>query len=217
MEEKNKVDELLKNLKNLQPLEEVPADVSKRFHETLSHLASSTSDTQPKKSWLTGTNQFALAASFTLVFALGAVFTLDSGSEPGGPISIGQNQGANTPTESNIQEDQLLYSAGEGSIPKTSSEPIKIASSAHDYSTLPTGFSEDLGVGFTWNSSSSLKASTAKCLRSLELDESTNLIDSGFLNKTSVMAIWTPVSADSWNIYLVDGDCEVLQKSFSKE
>ena len=217
MEKRDKAEELMKALRNIEPLEDVPSDVSSRFQETLANLALSTSHTQPKKNWLTGSNQFALAASFTLVFALGAVFTLNSGNESGNSTGISQNQGTNAPADSNVKEDQLLYSAGEGSIPETSNTPIKLSNSALDYFSIPAGFQKTLGVGITWNSPSTLELSTIKCLKALELDQSTNLIDAGFLDGMAVTAIWTPVSTSSWNIYLVDATCNVLEKKFIKE
>jgi hypothetical protein len=54
-------------------------------------------------------------------------------------------------------------------------------------------------------------------LKSLELDDSTNTIDTGFLNKLAVTAIWAPISSSSWNVYLVDAGCNVLDKKFLKE
>ena len=217
MEKRDKAEELMSALHNIEPLEDVPTDVSSRFQETLASLALSASHANPKKNWLTGSNQFALAASFTLVFALGAVFTLNSGTDPGDPIGISQNQGTNAPVESDVKEDQLLYSAGEGSIPKTTNTPIKQSNSAHDYLSIPAGFQKRLGVGITWNSPSALEPTMIKCLKSLELDESTNTIDAGFLNKLAVTAIWAPISSGSWNVYLVETGCNVLEKKFIKE
>ena len=214
MEKRDKAEELMSALHNIEPLEDVPTDVSSRFQETLASLALSASHANPKKNWLTDSNQFALAASFTLVFALGAVFTLNSGTDPGDPIGISQNQGTNAPVESDIKEDQLLYSAGEGSIPKTSNTPIKLSNSAHDYLSIPAGFQKTLGVGITWNSPSTLEPSMIKCLKSLELDDSTNTIDTGFLNKMAVTAIWAPISSSSWSVYLMDEACSVIEKRY---
>jgi hypothetical protein len=214
MEKKDEAEELMNALHKIEPLEDVPTDVSSRFKETLANLAASTAHTQPKKNWLTGSNQFALAASFTLVFALGAVFTLNSGIDQGDPIGISQNQGTNAPVESDIKEDQLLYSAGEGSIPEKSNTPIKLSDSAHDYLSIPAGFQTTLGVGITWNSPSTLEPVMFKCLKSIELDESTNTIDAGFLKKMAVTAIWAPISSSSWNVYLVDDACSVIEKRY---
>jgi hypothetical protein len=217
MEKRDKPNELMKSLPNIEPLDDVPADVSLRFHETLTKLAMANSDVKSKKNWLTSTNQFALAASFTLVFALGAVFTLNSGNNSRDSIIISQNQSTKTPESSDIKEDQLLYSGGAGLIPETSNLPIKLSNSAHDYLTIPTGFQSKLGVGKTWNSSGTLEPSTITCLKSLELDESINLIDEGFLGKIEIKAIWMPINSSSWNVYLMDSDCNVLDKKFVRE
>lgn len=217
MKKRDKAEELMKTLQNIEPLDDVPADVSSRFQETLATLALRDSQIESKKSWLFGGNQFALAASFTLVFALGAVFTLNSGSDSGDSTVVSQNQPANTLAENDVKDDELLYSSGEGSIPVTSNTPIKLSNSAHDYLTIPAGFQKSLGVLNTWNSASTLEPSTIKCLKSLELDESTNTIDAGFLNEQAVKAIWSPVSSSSWNVYLADAGCNVLDKKFIRE
>jgi hypothetical protein len=217
MEKKDKAEELIKSFQNFGPLEDVPADVSLRFQETLTSLAIRDSQVRPKKTWLSSSNQFALAASFTLVFALGAVFTVSSGDDSTDSVGVSQNQSDNTSTENNIKDDQLLYSAGGNSIPETSNSPIKLSSSAHDYVSIPTGFQRKLGVGNTWNSTNTLEPATAKCLESLGLNKSTNLIDSGLLKSKTVKAIWTPINSNSWNIYLVDDRCEVLEKKFFKD
>lgn len=214
MEKRDKAEELIKSFQNFGPLEDVPVDVSARFQEALTNLALRDSQVRPKKTWLTSGNQFALAASFTLVFALGAVFTLSSGGGSSDSVDVSQNQTSNIPTENDIKDDQLLYSAGGNSIPETSNSPIKISSSAHDYVIIPTGFQSKLGVGNTWNSANTLEPATAECLKSLGLNESTNLIDLGLLQAKTVKAIWTPVNSNSWNIYLVDDRCNVLEKKF---
>jgi hypothetical protein len=217
MEKRDKAEELIKSFQNFGPLEDVPLDVSSRFQETLTNLALRDSQVRPKKTWLTSGNQFALAASFTLVFALGAVFTFSSGGDSSDSVDVSQNQMSDTPIENNFIDDQLLYAAGEGSIPETSNTPIKLSNSAHDYVSIPTGFQRKLGVGNTWNTGESLEPATVKCLRSLGLHESTNLIDSGILNGNVIRAIWTPINSNSWNIYLIDTDCKVLEKKFFSE
>lgn len=217
MEKKDKAEELMKRLQNIGPLDDVPADVSSRFQETLTNLTLRGSQVRPKKFWLTSANQFALAASVALVFALGAVFAFNSGGDLSDSNGGNQNQASNTPAGNNIKDDQLLYSAGDGSVPKKSSNPIKMSNSTHDYMSVPTGFQRKLGVGNTWNTASTLEPATVKCLKSLELDESTNLIDLGLLNGKAVKAIWTPINSNSWYIYIVDIDCNVLEKKFFKE
>jgi hypothetical protein len=214
MEKEDKSEELIQNLKNIESLEEVPADISSRFHETLANLTLHDLKTKPKKNWLAGGNQFALAASITLVFALGAVFTFNSGGSTDDSLNMSQGEVSSASVDNKVKDDQLLYSAGEGSIPQTSDAPINLSNSAHDYVSVPIEFPRTLGVGNTWNSAIALEPSIVKCLSSLELDESTNLIDSGFLNGKIVKAIWTPVGPRSWNVYLINDSCIVIDKRF---
>jgi hypothetical protein len=214
MEKRDKAEELINSLGTYGQLEEVPAEVSLRYKESLSALVLSTQVSQKKKSWFTGSNQFALAASFTLVFALGAVITLNLGTKPGQSVSVNQSESPITSEESGIKEDQLLYSAGESSLPKESTASIIRTNSTQDYSSIPNGFAATLNVGTIWNSADNLDSETIGCLKSLELDRSTNLIDSGFFQGRAIQAIWTPVSEKSWNIYLVDINCEVLGKDY---
>jgi hypothetical protein len=217
MEKNNKADKLIEDLSKAGQLDEVPTDISKRFHETLSSLVLQESHAKKKTSWFTSGSQYALAASFALVFAIGAVITLDSGGQPNQPALPGQTKVTDSQPENNATDDQLLYSAGEDSLPETSNSPIRISNSAHDYQETPAELPENLGVGITWNSGTALESSLLKCLKSLELDKSTNLIDTGFLNKAVVKAIWTPISSNSWNVYLLDADCTVLDKKFIQE
>ena len=214
MGKRDKAEELINSLRDYGQLEEVPVEVSSRYQESLAALVSSTQISQKKKSWFTGNNQFALAASLTLVFALGAVFTLNLDTKSGESVSLNQSQSLITPEESNVKEDQLLYSAGEDSLPNESTAPIILTNSTQDYSSIPNGFAAILNVGTTWNSPADLDPETVGCLKSLELDKSTNLIDLGNLAGEAIQAVWTPVSASSWNVYLLDARCDVLEKLY---
>jgi virulence-associated protein VagC len=162
-------------------------------------------------------NRFAFAASFVLVFALGAALTLNPGRESGDTIGVSQKNVKVPPMQNNVKDDQLLYSAGEGSTPETSDTAIKLLNSGHDYLVIPRGFQRTLGVGKTWNSTKALGPKILDCLKSQELDRWTNLIDAGFLNEKVVKAIWTPAGPSSWNIYLIDAGCNVLEKKFLEE
>ena len=42
------------------------------------------------------------------------------------------------------------------------------------------------------------------------------VIDAGFLNGKMVKAIWTPIGPSSWNIYLIDAGCNVLERKYLK-
>jgi hypothetical protein len=217
MKKQDDAEKLMQVLPNIEPLEEVPADVSVRFHETLASLASQELKSNKRGNWLASGNQFALAAGFTLIFALGAVLTLNSGD---GSIQINDeptNQSSTAAPETNEMDDQLLYSGGAGATPKVSVESIKLSNSAHDYAEIPEGFQKTLGVSNTWNSDSSLDSALSGCLNSLDLSEATNLIDTGSLANKPIRAIWAPVTMTSWNVYLVDFSCEVIAKKYVEE
>lgn len=213
MEKRDKADELIASLSSLEPLEEVPSEVSKGFHETLSRLANEHTSAKTKTHWFNSANQFALAASFVLVFALGAVVTLNTGDNSVDPLDIVKPQ-SSASSNTDITDDQLQYSAGDNSIPVSSIDLIKQTESLHDYSDIPMDYYKKLGVGPTWNSAAKLDTETRQCLGKLQLTESTNLIDLGIFQGKSIKAIWAPVTRSSWNVYLVDNSCEAIDKKF---
>jgi hypothetical protein len=214
MGKKDKAEELVKRLQSIEPLEDVPADVSVRFQETLARLALKESQAKSKKKWLSGGNQFALAASFTLVFALGAIFTLNSGDSSS--TSLNGEQGSSIVDEksSGIKDDQLLYSGGANSAPKGSEAPIRETNYSHDYSEIPSGLIQKFSVGSSWNSVEGLSGSSLKCLNALELSTNINLIDSGRYKGVQIKAFWSPLTKSSWNVYIVDSKCNVLEKKY---
>lgn len=214
MEKRDKADELIKSLSSVEPLEEVPSDISVRFHETLRRLSDEKSLNQHKTKRFSNANQFALAASFVLVFALGAVVTLNSGNSPTDQLGIAKPQTSAGSSKTDISDDQIQYSGSDKSIPQSSGDVIKQTASSHDYKEIPMDFNKKIGVGSTWNSAAKLDSVTLQCLRQLELDNSTNLIDAGFFQGKSVKAVWTPLTNSSWNVYLVDSSCVVLDKKF---
>jgi hypothetical protein len=216
MEKRDKADELISALSSLEPLEEVPSEVSKRFHETLSQLASHQSSAKAKAGWFGNTNQFALAASLVLVFALGAVVTLNSGDDSINPVGVVKPQSSASSSDTDVTDDQLLYSGGKDSIPVSSTDPIAQTESANDYADIPMDFYKKLGVGSTWNSGAKLNKITFQCLEKLDLTDSTNLIDTGIFQGKPIKAIWSPVTRSSWNVYLIDDSCEAIEKKFVK-
>jgi len=213
MEKNYKAEELINSISRLQPMEEVPAEVSVRFHETLSRLASQESKKTSILSRFTGANQFALAASFVLVFALGAVVTLNTGDNLADPLGVVQPQSSASPN-TGITDDQIQYSGGKNANPETSNSLIKMSNSSHDYADIPMDFQKKIGVTSTWNSVIGLDKKDLECLKKLELLESSNLIDSGMLNGEAIKAIWSPVTRSSWNVYLVDASCNAIDKKY---
>ena len=127
MEKRDKADELITSLSSVKPLEEVPSEVSKRFHETLSRLANEQTLAKKKARWFNSVNQFALAASFVVVFALGAVVTLNSGDNSVDPLGVAKPQSSASSSDTDITDDQIQYSGGDKSIPKSSTDLIKLS------------------------------------------------------------------------------------------
>ena len=215
MEKRDKADELITSLSSLDPLEEVPSEVSNRFHETLARLANEQTSAVTKTHWFNSANQFALAASFVLVFALGAVVTINSGDNSVNPLDVVKPQ-SSASSSTDITDDEIQYSGGDTSIPIASTDLIEQTASSQDYAEIPMDFYKKLGVGSTWNSAAKLDNVTLQCLKKLELIDSTNLIDSGLFQEESIKAIWAPVTRSSWNVYLIDSSCEVMDKKFVK-
>jgi len=213
MEKRDKADELIASLSSLEPLEEVPSEVSKGFHETLSRLANEQASAKTKTHWFNSANQFALAASFVLVFALGAVVTLNTGDNSVDPLDVVKPQ-SSASSNTDITDDEIQYSGGDKSIPIASTDLIKQTESSQDYAEIPVDFYKKIGVGSTWNSAAKLDNMTLQCLKKLELIDSTNLIDSGLFQEKSIKAIWAPVTRSSWNVYLIDSSCVALDKKF---
>ena len=216
MEKRDKAEELISSMSSVEPLEEVPSDVSKRFHETLSLLANDQVAIKTRTHWFSNANHFALAASFVLVFALGSVVTLNSGGKPTDPLGVVNPQSSSSQSKTDIADDQLQYSAGDNSIPVSSKGLIKQTESLQDYSDIPKDFHKELGVRATWNSAAELSSENRQCLDKLQLTDSTNLIDIGIFQDKAIKAIWSPVTRSSWNVYLVDISCEAIDKKFVK-
>ena len=149
MEKRDRADDLITSLSSVEPLEEVPSEVSKRFHETLSHLANEQTSAVTKTRWFNSANQFALAASFVLVFALGAVVTLNTGNNSVNPLDVVKPQ-SSASSNTDITDDEIQYSGGDKSIPIASTDLIKQTESSHDYAEIPMDFYKKLGVGYTF-------------------------------------------------------------------
>ena len=214
MERNDKSEELISSLAKLEQLQEVPTQVSVRFHETLSGLVAQESKKSSKKSWLTSSNQFALAASFVLVFAIGVVINLEPNSANLGQESQNEATSSSSPTNSEITEDQIQYSDGSKSTPVVSDSQILISNSKQNYVDIPMDFYKKIGVTSTWNATRGLDEANLRCLKKLELANSTNLIDMGTFEGKIVKAIWTPVTRSSWNVYIVDSNCSALEKKY---
>jgi len=217
MSERTNSREIKRSLNELNALEQVPPAVSRRFHETLDSLDAGKTEKLKKNAFQPSTWQFSLAASFLLVFAGTAIFLSSSDS----PIAIDENesqsQSSSSESKSLEAEDQLLYSADKNQEPENSPNSVIIKNSGLSYDKIESKFVEELNVGNTFNDSASVEANLQKCLTSLELGAVTNLVDTGTLDQKEIFAIWSPISKSTWNIYLVDMNCQAIDKRFIRK
>ena len=216
MSEKSSDRDLKRTLNELEALEQVPPAVSRRFHETLDSLAAGNTEKSKKNAFQPSTWQFSLAASFLLVFAGTAIFLSSSDS----PVAINKNESQSTSSNSestSLEEDQLLYSADKNQEPEISPNKVLIKNSGLSYNKIDSKFVEELNVGNTFNDSANIEENLQKCLNSLELGAITNLIDTGTLDQKEIFAIWSPISKSTWNIYLVDINCQPIDKRFVRK
>ncbi len=211
MPKKSEADRAIESLYKLEPLEDVPTQVSANFDATLSRLVSSSKSSDQKKSWLSGANNFALAASFLVVFAFGAVVTLNSGTNS--EISVVASNSANE-NDPLTTDDQLLFSDGAGSPQSSPKTPIGIFRSGYDYTVIPADLYLTVRAGATWNSPQDLTALDKSCLSALQLDQITNVIDYAKLGALSIRAVWSPVTLNAWYVYLIDESCNAVDKKF---
>ena len=216
MSEKGSERDLKRALNELEALEQVPPAVSRRFHETLDSLAASKAEKSKRNAFQPSTWQFSLAASFLLVFAGTAIFLTSSDS----PVAINKNETQSNSSNSestSLEEDQLLYSADKNQEPEISPNKVLIKNSGLSYNKIESKFVEELNVGNTFNDSANVEENLQKCLNSLELGAITNLIDTGTLDKKEIFAIWNPISKSTWNVYLVDMNCQAIDKRFIRK
>ena len=211
MPKKSEADRAIESLSKLEPLEDVPTQVSANFDATLSRLMSETTSKKQKTSWLSGANQFALAASFLVVFALGAVVTLDTGTNSEISLVTSDSTTKNDPLTT---DDQLLFSDGAGSPQSSPDTPVGVFRSGQDYSAIPSDHYLTIAAGTTWNSPKDLTTSDKSCLTALQLDQITNVIDYGKLGTLGIRAVWSPVTLNAWYVYLIDESCNAIEKRF---
>ena len=206
-------DKLQKALSELKQLEEVPADVSARFNQTLDALASSGSTSKKIQSSRFQFTSFSIAASFFVVVAFGGIVTLNSSSKEN--VVIG-GQATETTESSDVAEDQTLYSNNSDEMPISSTDPVQQLNSGTDYGVLSVEIAKNLGIGNTYNSIETVKMELQACLRNLGIESYVSAIDQGRFKGQSVQAIWSPATKDSWNVYILDLNCSVLAKEFIK-
>jgi len=195
-------EELKKLFKELETLDEVPRDVAARLDATVEKLAAAE---KSKKSSRLTTTSWALAAGFTLVFGLGVVLNLDSS-----PISQTNTSSTSKPSESN--EDDVLTSTGDE--PTQSDNPVPQYSSAIDYSRDVLLKDLPFEPNAKYGSLESLSAELRSCISSLGIEESVSLIDVAKYQNSNVRAIWSAITSKSWQVFIIDDNCEGIDKVF---
>lgn len=194
-------DELKRLLKELDKLDEVPTDVAARMDATIERLASAE---KSKKSSKFTSVSWALAAGFTLVFGLGVVLNLESS-----PIS----QSPSTTSESSQKnEDDVLTSTDRE--PRQTNQEAPQYSSNLDYSKKLSiadfPFTPSVDYGNITNVTPELRT----CLTSLGLEQSISTIDKAVYGEKKVSAIWSAITEKSWQVFLIDSNCEGVAEVF---
>jgi hypothetical protein len=194
-------DELKRLLKELDKLDEVPTDVATRMDATIERLAAAE---KSKKSSKFTSVSWALAAGFTLVFGLGVVLNLESS-----PIS----QSPSTTSESSQKKEDDVLTSTDGE-PRQTNQEVPQYSSNLDYSKnlsladLP--FTPAVDYGNITNVNSELRT----CLTSLGLEQSISTIDKAVYADMKVSAIWSAITEKSWQVFLIDSNCEGVAEVF---
>jgi cytoskeletal protein RodZ len=194
-------DELKRLLKELDKLDEVPTDLAARMDATIERLAAAE---KSKKSSKFTSVSWALAAGFTLVFGLGVVLNLESS-----PIS----QSPSTTSESSQKnEDDVLTS--------TDREPRQTNQEAPQYSSN-LDYSKKLSIAdfpFTpavdYGNITNVTLELRTCLTSLGLEQSISTIDKAVYGEKKVSAIWSAITEKSWQVFLIDSNCEGVAEVF---
>jgi hypothetical protein len=202
-------DKLQKALSELKQLEEVPADVSARFNQALDALASTGSTSIKTQSSRFQFTSFSIAASFFVVVAFGGIVTLNSSSKEN--VVIG-GQATEATESSDVADDQTLYSNNSDEMPISSTDPVQQLNSGTDYGVLSVEIAMKLGIGNTYNSVETIKMELQACLRNLGIESYVSAIDQGRYKGQMVQAIWSPVTRDSWNVYILGPGCSVIVK-----
>jgi hypothetical protein len=208
---KNDDELLIRALHKLDALEEVPSSVSKNFDKTLSRLVYEHEATKGNSQKRSGVLNFSIAASFFVVVAFGTVVTLNSQSEISVTSNPSETSGQPNPSTTS---DQNLYSNNSDSGPKISSEPIQLINSKTNYELINVDIARSLGIDSSWNSTDKLEPDLRTCLKNLQVSQNLSTIDQGVFKGLNVRAAWSPLNLDSWNVYIIDSNCEVLEKKF---
>jgi hypothetical protein len=201
-------------LRGLDPLEDVPADVSQRFNETLSRLRNEKESALVRPTKKFQFSSLSIAASFLVVLALGSVITLNSQNE--GSLDTNPTNLTEQPNPG-ITSDQNLYSNNQSSSPKSLTDPIILLNSNSNYESIDLKMVKTLEIGSDWLSASSIPGRLKACLVNLQISEFVSAVDTGFFKGERIDAVWSPVGPSAWNVYVIDSNCEVLEKKYIEE
>jgi cytoskeletal protein RodZ len=194
-------DELKRLLKELDKLDEVPTEVAARMDATIERLAA---EEKSKKSSKFTSVSWALAAGFTLVFGLGVVLNLESS-----PIS----QSPSTTSESSQKnEDDVLTSTDRE--PRQTNQEAPHYSSNLDYSKKLSIADFPFTPAVDYGNITNVTLELRTCLTSLGLEQSISTIDKAVYGEKKVSAIWSAITEKSWQVFLIDSNCEGVAEVF---
>jgi hypothetical protein len=199
-------DEKLKKLfKELEALDEVPQDVAARIDTTIDRLAAA--EKHKKSSRFTSTS-WTLAAGFTLIFGLGVVLNLDSS-----PI----NQTPSISSSDSPQKNNNDVLTSTGNEPELTNNPVAQYSTDVDYSQDISVTDLPLKPITNYGSIAKLPTDVQNCLTSLGLEESVSFIDVARYGEKKATAVWSAVTDKSWQISVIDSNCEGIAEVFVNE
>ncbi len=194
--------DLEKLIKQLGDLDAVPEEVAARMDATVERLAASD---MAKKRARSASTSWVLAAGVTLVFGLGVVLTVDSSY-------IGGNSDKSISTSSQKEQDDILTSSEDEPIVTTS--PVPRYTSDLDY--VEKIFFE--GLPFLppreYGGLSKLSPRKIACLSTLGLDETVSLLDEARYGDREVTAVWSAITGNSWQVFIIDDDCQGIAELF---
>lgn len=198
-------DELRALFREIGELKEVPLGVATSMEKTIQELLQE--EKVVKASWITR-NSFALAAGFVAVFALGIALNIDSS-----PVKN------ILPTETQSQNSQknndVLTSSG--SELEVSNAPIKQFNSELDYA-MPIVIKDLPFIPIsTYSTVDTLSEELSDCLVELGLSETVSFIDNALYNKKGVTAVWSAIDLKSWQISILNQNCEPLDEIFLRK
>ena len=201
-------EEIERQLKDLERLEEMPAAVSERFEATLNKLLAE--EKIEKRTW-NPSSSWAIAAGFTLIFAIGAFLNINSDSGVQIPIN---DKNSVKPLIENPDGD-ILVSAKD--LPVLVNEDVPFYASNSEYSngidTAKLPFDPDKN----YRKISNLEVFLQSCIKSIGLEDSVSFLDRGLYESRSIIAVWSNLDKVSWQVFILDDECNGLDEILVNE